>query len=342
MDLLPTPEQDEIIATVRSQLDRDFDLHALAALDGADSVVDRSLWERCAALGWFGLGLDEPLGGVGYTLVEEALLFAELGAHATPGPFLATVLGGRLAALAGHAELAGRILAGELVVALAEPEGDGPAVVGPTVDGSFRVTDHGGADLLLVMTDDHAALVGTRRPGAPGPGLDRPARAAGHHRGVRARGAGPPGRRLGAPPAGHGAGGGASWPASPGPPPSSPRSTPRTASSSGGPSARSRRSSTAARTWRSGPRRPPAWCATPRWPWWTGCPTPPSTPTPPGPWPPTPRSPTRQVNVQNHGGIGFTWEHTAHRFVTRAQVRTRTLGDRRTHLALLMDQPAPA
>jgi hypothetical protein len=49
-----------------------------------------------------------------------------------------------------------------------------------------------------------------------------------------------------------------------------------------------------------------------------------------------------QVNVQNHGGIGFTWEHTAHRFVTRAQVRTRTLGDRRTHLALLMDQPAPA
>ena len=27
-----------------------------------------------------------------------------------------------------------------------------------------------------------------------------------------------------------------------------------------------------------------------------------------------------EVNVQNHGGIGFTWEHSAHRYVTRAQV----------------------
>ena len=99
MDLLPTDEQDEIIATVRSQLDREFDLHALAASDGAAQVVDAALWARCAELGWFGLGLQEALGGVGYTLAEEALLFAELGAHATPGPFLATVLGGRPAAL---------------------------------------------------------------------------------------------------------------------------------------------------------------------------------------------------------------------------------------------------
>ena len=160
MDLLPTPEQDEIIATVRTQLDRDFDLTPWPRSTAPSSVVDRSLWERCAALGWFGLGLAEPLGGVGYTLVEEALLFAELGAHATPGPFLATVLGGRLAALAGHVDLAGSILAGELVVALAEPERRrADAVVGPTVDGTFRVTDHGGADLLLVMTDDHAAVV---------------------------------------------------------------------------------------------------------------------------------------------------------------------------------------
>jgi alkylation response protein AidB-like acyl-CoA dehydrogenase len=49
-----------------------------------------------------------------------------------------------------------------------------------------------------------------------------------------------------------------------------------------------------------------------------------------------------QVNVLNHGGIGFTWEHTAHRYVTRAQVLSRTLGDRREHLRRLLDQPAPA
>ena len=46
MDLLPTDEQDEIIATVRSQLDREFDLHALAASAGAAQVVDAALWAR--------------------------------------------------------------------------------------------------------------------------------------------------------------------------------------------------------------------------------------------------------------------------------------------------------
>jgi alkylation response protein AidB-like acyl-CoA dehydrogenase len=49
-----------------------------------------------------------------------------------------------------------------------------------------------------------------------------------------------------------------------------------------------------------------------------------------------------QINVQNHGGIGFTWEHTAHRYVTRAQVRARTLGSLRGALDDLLAQPSPA
>ena len=49
-----------------------------------------------------------------------------------------------------------------------------------------------------------------------------------------------------------------------------------------------------------------------------------------------------QVNVQNHGGIGFTWEHTAHRYVTRAQFLVRTLGNRADHLDALLAEPAPA
>jgi alkylation response protein AidB-like acyl-CoA dehydrogenase len=70
MDLLPTPEQDEIVATVRSQLRSDFDLHTLAVADGTDVVVPADLWRRCAELGWFGLGLEESLGGVGFGLAE--------------------------------------------------------------------------------------------------------------------------------------------------------------------------------------------------------------------------------------------------------------------------------
>jgi alkylation response protein AidB-like acyl-CoA dehydrogenase len=337
MDLLPTAEQDEIVATVRSQLERDFDLHALAAHDGADSVVDHDLWARCAELGWFGLGLPEELGGVGYTLVEEALLFAELGAHATPGPFLATVLGARLAATAGEADLAAAILSGERIVALAEPEGD--AAIGATVSGDVRLTDHGGADLLLAIGPTGAALVDAPDAVTALASLDplvplatatldgAPALAVSDDRdGLLLRG------------------------------------TVLVAAELAGIATATAEQSTAYAVDREQFGRPigsfqavkhrcadmavRAEAAT---------------------------SLVRyaalavvddlddaafhthaartmaadaavanaQVNVQNHGGIGFTWEHTAHRFVTRAQLRSRTLGTRRDHLALLLAEPTP-
>ncbi|MFM7068210.1 MAG: acyl-CoA dehydrogenase family protein, partial [Actinomycetes bacterium] len=174
MDLLPTDEQSEIVATVRSQLERDFDLHTLAqTADFAERAITDTLWQRCAELGWFGLGLEEALGGVGYTVVEEALLFAELGAHATPGPFLPTVLAARLAAESGQDELAGRLLAGEIHAALAEPDGDPTATVGSSVSGRFRITDLSGAGTVLFLTPNSAALVDPAHVNAaPAPSID--------------------------------------------------------------------------------------------------------------------------------------------------------------------------
>jgi alkylation response protein AidB-like acyl-CoA dehydrogenase len=49
-----------------------------------------------------------------------------------------------------------------------------------------------------------------------------------------------------------------------------------------------------------------------------------------------------QLNVQNHGGIGFTWEHTAHRYVTRARMRALTAGSQPDHLAAMLAAGAPA
>ncbi|HKY17080.1 MAG TPA: acyl-CoA dehydrogenase family protein, partial [Microthrixaceae bacterium] len=48
-----------------------------------------------------------------------------------------------------------------------------------------------------------------------------------------------------------------------------------------------------------------------------------------------------QTNIQNHGGIGFTWEHTAHRFVTRARMWGALLGGVRAHQAALLAAPTP-
>lgn len=167
MDLLPNDEQSEIIDTVRAQLDADFDLNDLARRDWEPSVVDDALWARCAELGWFALGLPESLGGIGYGLAEEALLFEQIGAHVTPGPFLATVLAAHVAATAGETDLVASIVAGDSRVALAEPEpepeptlepgeprvlGEGPGSTGGAdAETRVRITDLGGADLLLVV-----------------------------------------------------------------------------------------------------------------------------------------------------------------------------------------------
>ena len=112
MDLLPTPEQEEIVGSVAA---------VIAAKHTTGEALDDALWNAAVEQGWLGLGLDESLGGVGYGVAEEVLLFRELGKACVPGPFLASVLGARLAAEAGNADLAAAIVGGEVRVGLAQP-----------------------------------------------------------------------------------------------------------------------------------------------------------------------------------------------------------------------------
>lgn len=133
MDLLPTDEQDEIVASIRAVLGD----HHTTGQPPSDT-----LWSTAAAQGWFGLGLAETDGGVGYSVVEEALLAIELGRAAVPGPFLGTML----AAHTNDPDLRAGIVAGDLPVALAEQEGD-----------HLRVLD--GAERGLALRLDDGALV---------------------------------------------------------------------------------------------------------------------------------------------------------------------------------------
>lgn len=139
MDLLPTSEQEEIVGSIAS---------VIAGNHTLGEALDDRLWDAAVAQGWLGLGLEEDLGGVGYSLAEEVLLFQELGRACVPGPFLATVLAARLAAEAGEAELAARIVGGEARVGLAEPAGDG----------RFSVLDADTATIALVVDGDRVFL----------------------------------------------------------------------------------------------------------------------------------------------------------------------------------------
>jgi alkylation response protein AidB-like acyl-CoA dehydrogenase len=339
MDLLPTEEQLEIVNTVSAQLAADFSLNDLAANDETDDVIDAALWQRCAELGWFALGISEANGGVGYTLVEEALLFEELGAHATPGPFLATVLAGHVAADSGASDVLERVLSGTSQLALAEPEDVDAVVSAESVRGTFRITDHGGAELALALSGEVAAIIDlTGVATSPEASLDPlvPLATATLDAKPLACMSGPSVRR---------------------------RATVLVAAELAGIARATAEQSTeyakdrqqfgvpvgsfqavkhrcadmAVRAdaavnlthmaalavvddrpdadFQAEAARVLAADAALE---------------------------NSQINVQNHGGIGFTWEHTAHRYVTRAQFRARTAGTREQHLTALLEAPAGA
>lgn len=157
MDLLPSAEQDEIISVVAGFLRTELPINGIRERRADATSFDAATWAKCGDLGWFGLGLDESLGGVGYGLAEEALLFRELGRGLAPGPFVGSVLGARVAALAGDSELAASILAGTSAVGFAEGRGD--TAVGDTVSGTFDLIDAAGASHVLVAGEQCVALV---------------------------------------------------------------------------------------------------------------------------------------------------------------------------------------
>lgn len=160
MDLLPSEEQIQIASVVADFLRDQMPINAIRQRRSESTAVDASTWARCGELGWFGLGLPEVDGGVGYGLAEEVLLFRELGRQLAPGPFVSSVLGARVAADAGADDIAAAIVAGTVSVGLAEARGHGCSV-GATVSGSFDLLDAPGSTYLLVYGPDAVVLVET-------------------------------------------------------------------------------------------------------------------------------------------------------------------------------------
>ena len=90
-------------------------LHAASSAD-----MSASLRQRLGDMGWFALALPEAAGGSGLSSVEHALFFREVGRHCGP----LDVLTQCLAAMAvDGAELRTQIISGEVAVALAVRDG---------------------------------------------------------------------------------------------------------------------------------------------------------------------------------------------------------------------------
>ena len=121
-----------------------------------------SFWKEMAGLGWMGLHLPEKLGGSGFGTQELAIVIEQLGRGLAPGPFVPTVIASAVIAGAGDAALAERHLpglaGGETVGAVAT-EADATVSAGRISGTAEAVLGAGLAHILLIPVGDDVGLV---------------------------------------------------------------------------------------------------------------------------------------------------------------------------------------
>jgi hypothetical protein len=105
---------------------------AARALLEAETEALPAFWGDLAELGWLGLHLPETVGGSGYGMPELVVVVEELGRAVAPGPFVPTVIASAVIAAAGPDAVRDRWLPG-----LA----DGSVVGGVALDGEVEVRD---------------------------------------------------------------------------------------------------------------------------------------------------------------------------------------------------------
>jgi alkylation response protein AidB-like acyl-CoA dehydrogenase len=182
-----TPEQRELRAAVRKFAAANFDEQTVRRSMESDPPLDRKVWARLGAeLGVLGLSVPEDDGGVGGSLVDQAVAVEELGAALACGPLFGTVflaIPALVAASAGPGrdELLGELVEGRKTAAVAVGDragGFNPALVSVRASGAGdaitlsgtleRVVDGGDADVLLVAAEgqDGVALYTVDATGA--------------------------------------------------------------------------------------------------------------------------------------------------------------------------------
>ena len=157
MDLSLSQEQAELVATVRSVLDKRADSRAVRAAVASEAGHDADLWQLlCQQIGVAALAIPEEHDGVGATLVESVLVLEEIGRALAPVPALSSLVTAE-AVLAGadeaaRARLLPRLAAGEVGAFAVVTDGRAEAVLDVDLatvlvvadgEGLYEVTDAG-------------------------------------------------------------------------------------------------------------------------------------------------------------------------------------------------------
>ncbi|HEX5588339.1 MAG TPA: acyl-CoA dehydrogenase [Acidimicrobiia bacterium] len=168
MSIAITDTHRELADVARSFLDANKARAAARDLLESPDEARPPFWDELAALGWLGLHLPEQHGGSGYGLAELVVVLEELGRATAPGPFLPTVLSSAVIARCGtdaqQAALLPGLADGSRAGALATA--GAAARSGSTVSGDAGLVLGGGlADVLLVPVGDDVVVLDASTPG---------------------------------------------------------------------------------------------------------------------------------------------------------------------------------
>ncbi|APE15903.1 acyl-CoA dehydrogenase [Mycobacterium crocinum] len=175
MGIALTDDHRELSEVARSFLTTQKARAAARALLADDAEEARPpFWTELAGLGWLGLHVDEQYGGSGFGLPELVVVVDELGRAVAPGPFVPTVVASALVSAVGSDEQKARLLPGLVDGSVTAAIGFGGDVTlsGETASGDAGVVLGAGlADLLVVTAGDDVLLV---ERGADGVSVDLP------------------------------------------------------------------------------------------------------------------------------------------------------------------------
>jgi len=162
MPIALTDDHRELGDVARSFLTAQKARLASRALLDADSETRPAFWADMAGLGWLGLHIDEQYGGSGYGLPELVVVIDELGRAVAPGPFVPTVVVSSVIAAVGTDEQKARLLPGLIdgTHTAAIGFGGNLTVSGGRISGDAGVVLGAGlADVLLLASGEDMLVV---------------------------------------------------------------------------------------------------------------------------------------------------------------------------------------
>jgi alkylation response protein AidB-like acyl-CoA dehydrogenase len=168
MSIAITDEHQSLGNTASSFLAKNDSRGAARQLLTAETEPLPSFWSELSSLGWLGLHVPEKHGGSGFGLEELAVVVEELGRAVAPGPFVPTVIASAVIASVAPDEVAARLLpslaAGTKVAGVGL--GGEVSVSGGKATGDAGVVLSGGlADVILLPAGDDAVVVDARQGG---------------------------------------------------------------------------------------------------------------------------------------------------------------------------------